>query len=410
MAEPDKNRCGEARWTGGLSRNRFMQEFIRHTLGVYIRKKFNFRFEKYTPKEGAFLLLINHTNDCDPFLASLLLPGYIRFVATEQLTEGPAGKLVSFLVNPIPRKKGASADDTVQYIRINLRLGISVAMFPEGVVSVNGQSGYFSPRTGDLVKNSAGGLITCRITGGYLCYPVWAKHPRRGPAEGKIVREYTREELDKMSVDEINAAIAGDLYVNAYEEQSKNPKRYRGKSFAEGLENALFVCPKCHGVGTMHSKKNDYFCDCGYRVTLGENGFFIGQDIVFNNVLDWDLWQREYIKEQIPIWKQDHILPITADGGQSHKGLKLLGTSGGKRRHPLIKDLRIRLYSDRLEFSDGEKARCFMMSEIGRMASHRSSRLLFTCGGRYYEAASKHEWPVFKYVALWRFLTGRHYL
>ena len=410
MAEIVKNRNDESRWTKGLARNRLMQGFFRHTLGVYIRIKFKYRVQMYTPKQKAFLLLVNHTNDNDPFLTSLLLPGYIRFVATEQLTAGPAGKLISFLVNPIPRKKGASADDTVEYIKTNLRLGISVALFPEGVVSINGQSGYFSPRTGELVKQSTGGLITCCIKGGYLCNPVWAKHPRRGSAEGSVVHEYSREELDKMSVEEINAAIANDLYVNAYEQQRKNPKRYCGKAFAEGLENALFVCPKCHGVGTMQSEQNDYFCDCGYRITLEETAFFSGKDTVFDNVLDWDLWQRDYIKTQVPVWKEDNKKPITADGGKSGKGLKLLETTGRKRRRLIMENARLRLYSDRIEFDGGEKTECFMLSDISRMGSHRSSGLMFTCGGRYYEAASKQEWPVFKYVALWRFLTGRQYL
>ena len=242
-----------------------------------------------------------------------------------------------------------------------------------------------------------------------MCDPVWAKHPRRGSAEGLIVREYTREELDKMSVTEINAAIAKDLYVNAYEEQRKNPKRYRGKAFAEGLENALFVCPKCHGVGTMQSRENDYVCTCGYRVTLGESGFFGGDDVVFDNVLDWDLWQREYIKKQTPVWKQDSKKPITADGGAPGEGLKLIETTGGKKRI-LQERAKITLYCDRLAFFDGEKSEVFLLSDICRMGSHRSSGLMFTCSGRYYEAASKHEWPVFKYVALWRFLTGRSYL
>lgn len=409
MAEIVKNRNDESRWTKGLARNRLMQGFFRHTLGIYIKNKFKYRIQKYVPREKAYLLLINHTNENDPFFASLLLPGYVRFVATEQLTEGPAGKLVKFLVNPIPRKKGACADDTVEYIKTNLRLGISVALFPEGVVSINGQSGYFSPRTGELVKLSTGGLITCRITGGYLCDPVWAKHPRRGSAEGKIVHEYTREELDKMSVSEINAAIANDLYVNAYEEQRKNPKRYRGKAFADGLENALFICPKCHGVGTMQSEKDDYFCKCGYKVTLGENGFFNGESMIFDNVLDWDLWQREYIKKQIPVWKQDHKTPIAADVGALKKGLKLVETTGNKKRF-LMENAKMTLYCDRLELTDETKSELFMLSDISRMGSHRSSGLMFTCGGRYYEAASKQEWPVFKYVALWRFLTGRPYL
>ncbi|WP_430231985.1 lysophospholipid acyltransferase family protein [Nitrosomonas communis] len=409
MAELVKNQHDVTRWTKGLSRNRAMQEFFRHTLGAYIKKKYKYKFLLYQPKEKAFLLLINHTHNCDPFFATLIFPDYIRYVATEQWTEGPAGKLFTFLLNPIPRKKGASADETVENIELNLKLGISVAMFPEGVVSINGQSGYFSPRTGELVKQCTGGLITCRIDGGYLCDPVWAKYPRRGTTEGRAVREYTREELDRMSIDEINAAIAKDLYVNAYEEQRKNPKRYRGKALAEGLENALFICPKCHRVGTMQSDKSDYFCTCGYKVTLGDTGFFTGEDAFFDNVLDWDLWQREYIKEQIPVWKKDNKRPITADDMGSGKGINLFETTGRKRNF-LMNNALVRLYCDRLELVGGEKTERFMLSEINRMGSHRSTGLLFTCGVMYYKASSKCEWPVFKYVALWRFLTGRQYL
>ena len=108
---------------------------------------------------------------------------------------------------------------------------------------------------------------------------------------GAPVGVYPPEELKKMSEAEIADLLARDLYENAYETQSKAPVAFRGKALAETLETALYLCPKCHRIDTLHSRGDRFSCDCGLTMTLDEFGFFQGEDLPFKTPLDWDRWQ-----------------------------------------------------------------------------------------------------------------------
>lgn len=76
-----------------------------------------------------------------------------------------------------------------------------------------------------------------------------------------------------MSVDEINEAIRRDIYINAYEQQKKDPHKYKGRALAEDLETILYLCPKCHAIGKTHSHDNEFSCECGYKMHINEYGF-----------------------------------------------------------------------------------------------------------------------------------------
>lgn len=389
-------------WKRGLGRNRRVMAFVRFLMKGYLRRRFGIGRNEYIPHEEPFLLLGNHVSDWDPFIEALIIPRYMRFVATEHLIKSrPLGPIIRFLINPIPRRKAASADDTVEYIRRNLGLGINVAMFPEGVRTLNGRTGYVSPRTGELVKSASGSLITCRLSGGYLCDPVWASEKRKGEARCEIVAEYSREQLDKMTVDEINEVINRDLFVDVFEDQRGLHCRYSCDSPAAGLENALYICPECCGIGTMRGTGNTFSCRCGYSVRINDYGFFEGEPAVFDNIADWDVWQRDYVASHRSEWlvSPGHVLCCQS-------GITL-SEAGGKKANVLLSGADMQLYPDRIVFESASESKCFELSAITRMSNHRSISLLFSAGEKYYEASSDSEWPVYRYVEMYRLLTGK---
>ncbi len=393
-------------WLKGLKRNNAVYTFLRATLGVFYTKRFKFTFEPFEVKSDTFLLFSNHTNDNDPFFQALMFKTPLRFVAGEKILRvKPWGRIISYLVNPIPRKKGASSDDTIEYIKENLKLSINVAMFPEGVRTINGRTGHISPRTAKLVKDSCAGLVLVRFSGAYMRSPVWAKYKRRGPVKGIFISEYTRDELNKMSVDEINDILHRDLYTNAYDEQRREKIKYKGKNLAEGLENALYICPVCKSIGKIYGSLNSFKCGCGYSVELNEEGFFYSEtnDVLFDDVLKWDLWQREYIKNKSTEWLSNTNYIITSDTSIN------LYEVQNRKKLPVAKQANLRFYADRLHFESAESAHEFQLKDISRMSNFKSSTLLFTYKNKYYEAHAK-QWPVFKYIALYRIMTGQKYL
>ena len=203
---------------------------------------------------------------------------------------------------------------------------------------------------------------------------------------------------------EVNEAIKRDIYVNAFEEQRKRLRYYKGKNLAEHIERILFICPHCNGIGTLHSKGNYLTCDCGYQVEFGQDGFFhqSQKELVFDNVLDWDKWQK-------PVWK-DKVLN-TPDG-------ELIFEEAGQPVYTLEKRKKIelsdnavlRLYKDRFEIVLNENETvAFPIEKLKLVLNVSVESVMFFDGERFLYVKSKNPRAAAKYVAAWRYLIGKDY-
>ena len=243
--------------------------------------------------EGPCLILSNHVTDFDPILVGLSFPEHMYYVAGENVMRmGFLSKLVTRYASVIQRVKGTTDAEAALQILRTLRKGRNVCMFAEGNRTFTGETLPIAPATAKLVKMARSTLITYRLTGGYLSTPRWSTHRRKGRMSGAPVGVYPPEELKKMSEAEIADLLARDLYENAYETQAKGPVAFKGKALAETLETALYLCPKCHRIDTLHSEGDRFYCDCGLSMTIDEFGFFQGDDLPFRTPLDWDKWQE----------------------------------------------------------------------------------------------------------------------
>lgn len=376
-----------------------------HTIGPWVKKNYNYTAKTFKPESKTFLVLVNHTNDIDPFFLAMMFPRYARYVAAESILRKPVtGFLVSFLQNPIPRKKGASGAEVSGLIRDNLKDGVSVLMFPEGVRTINGRTGYISPKTVDLLRGTGAGLITCRIYGGYMSNPLWARNHRKGNIHAEMVREYTAAELENMSDAEVYEAIKSDLYINAYDVQRKEMIPYPGPGLAEGLENVVYLCPKCMNFDGLESSGDTYRCKCGLEMTLDEYGFFQGEDLPFDNVCDWETWQREKINEYSREWQSEKERYICSQDGV------YLNRLGSKSTDVLIDNAKLILNSDALILDNGSDSITFPIPEICDISNFRTTALIFSSKGERYEVRHGESWPVFKYIAFIRLLAGKKYL
>ena len=391
-------------WKKGLWRNKCVFAVLRWPITAFLRLKFDFRAKRYTPKNKTFLLLTNHNSTMDHFMNAAGVKGYMRFVVSDHLMrKGLLSFALRFLVNPIPRRKGGSGAQAVEMIKKNLSLGIPVILYAEGNRSFNGRTGFISPRTGALVKEAEGALITYRIEGAYMQTPRWAKYKRKGPVFGKVIGEYSREELNKMTVEEINRLIARDLFVDEYANQRANKIPYRGENLAENLETALFTCPKCGEIGMLESKGNEFFCKCGMKTRLNEYGFFEGGGLPFDNVYDWDKWQNAAFVDRVDSLKKENAL-VTED-----TGIVLFEVFGNEKK-TLMENARMRLFADRLVFEADGKTETVLLSDIRQTGVAHTQFLYFSAGERYFEVRADHIWCARKYFALHRMLTGMEYV
>lgn len=384
--------------------NAFATTSIINLLKKKVIEDNNVHLEYKKPSHKTFILISNHTEALDPGYEMAALKRYIRYVSSDHAVRlkgvGPIFKHVGGVI--IKHRDKPSQALTDEIIR-NLRAGIPVGLHAEGAMTTNGQTGYISEHTGQLVKDAGVALVTYRFVGGYLRKPRWANKARKGPITGHFVAEYSPEELAKLSVKEITELIRRDTYVNAYEQQRMNPQDYRGEDLAECVERMLYICPKCGQISTLHSKGNFLNCDCGYSLEMKSDGFFHSdKEVIFDNVLDWDLWQRDEFKKKVLSAGENEV--IFTDKGESIKRIK------GEEEELLCENATVRLFKDRfeLEKENGEIITVAMDKIIQVNLANKDSVFLVD-KDNFYELNPKVPRAPTKYIAAWRYLTGREY-
>ncbi|MBE6699977.1 MAG: 1-acyl-sn-glycerol-3-phosphate acyltransferase [Ruminococcaceae bacterium] len=275
---------------------------ILRPVGYAVAKlKFGYKYKKATDLPPNYIVLSNHVTDYDPILVGLSFQPQMYYVASEHITRwGWLYKVLNFVFEPIIRYKATVAASTVMDILRKVRKGNNVCIFAEGVRTWDGVTAPVVPATAQLVKSARCGLVTYRIEGGYFVSPNWASsgNTRRGRLYGAPVGIYTKEDLAKMSVEEIDEIIKRDLHEDAYARQKVEMHRYRSKKRAEGMESLVFLCPHCRENGTLTSEKERVTCSsCGKSFTYDEYGMLDG--IPYKTVYELNQWQRGELKKDV---------------------------------------------------------------------------------------------------------------
>ncbi len=377
----------------GIGFQRAVILFLRVTVGWLLVLIIGFKFKKTKPKSKTYLLLANHNSDLDPIMLIMGTGRHARFVASANILRGFLGGVLNMLFAPIPRPKGAPADATVSLVCENLKQGVSVAMFPEGNKSWDGETGYISPRTARLVKESGAALVTYRLDGDYMKNPRWAKHPRKGPVYGTLVNEYTAEELAGMSEQKIYDIICRDLYADAYAFQREKHVKYVGKNLAEGLELTGYICPVCKSFDTVSTEGNTVFCKCGMKAELDEEGFLHSDDLPFSDLLSWSRWEKGYLAEKASSFGDS---PITTDKNVT---FKINGV-------PVSDNATVSVFKDAVVIC-ADKEYVYPMDKIKKLGAFRTTRVFITCEDGYVELYKPQGISGVKYFTLWRVLSSK---
>jgi 1-acyl-sn-glycerol-3-phosphate acyltransferase len=282
--------------------HRGFNKFLQHTLGRYLDARFNLVGEHLDVVEGLappYLVLSNHMAFWDPFIISAFLPEPVSYVTSDNNFRNPVLRFLLGLVGAIPKSKFMSDYETVRHIfRIRDRGGI-VGIFPEGRRSWDGHTMPLLYATAKLVKLLRTPVLAVVFKGGFLSMPRWSPRIRTGRLTVSFSQLFEAGDLRRMSVDEIydrmTTALAYDEY--AYQRHAMIP--FRGRKRAENMEQSLFACPECEGIGTLRSQKNSFRClGCGLDVYYNVYGFLEQRKgrLQFDNVRDWNVWQLDYLR------------------------------------------------------------------------------------------------------------------
>ena len=282
-----------------VRRDKFFYSLLRFPGRLWLRLSWGFSTQTIRPKSKTYLLYSNHATNADPAMLGVAFSRHMYFVSSDHLQRFKNGRLIMWLAHPILRNKAKTETKTAMDIIRCLRQGHNVCICIEGERTYNGNTLPLAENAGHLAKLAGVGLITYRLHGGYFAQPRWSEKRRKGPTFGQLVREYSPDEIKAMTREEIQAAAAADLWLDAYAEQEKKPISFTGENLAHHLETALFLCPSCLRIGKLKSERDMFACDCGLSMRIDKFGFFHGESAekFFRTVRDWYIWQEEKIEE-----------------------------------------------------------------------------------------------------------------
>ncbi len=253
-------------------------------------------------REQPYFLVSNHQQLNDPLLIGMHLKYYPYPVASNTLYTNPLLRFaLTKILTSIPKRKGQTDTNTIRQIMHTFykeKRGIQIC--PEGNSSYFGeQTPTDFTATAKLIKKLKFDLVIGQFRGGYFADPRWANHYRK---KAPIFLHYKKlvkaSALDTYSVEQLASLLEKEIAFNDYEWNKKAQISYPQKNKAEGSENFLYGCPKCHAIQTISAKGNDIYCDhCGKIANIDDHHMYQSNHIA--DMIEWGHKQKEWLKPHL---------------------------------------------------------------------------------------------------------------
>ena len=192
---------------------------VRPVFKLYFKLKYRCSFDNTISFPEGALFISNHVTTLDPFMIGELSKEHIYYMTNTDLFDHfILGKLIEFLVKPIPKQKGKKSD--LQAIRNCMKVaneGSSICIFVEGNRTFTGELCYFDDSIAKLVKVLKKPVVLCNIEGGYGIDPRFSKGISKGDMHVGIKRIIQPEELSDMMVEDLFRVIKENINVDNFQ-------------------------------------------------------------------------------------------------------------------------------------------------------------------------------------------------
>ena len=359
----------------------------------FVVKKYNIDIEKFKEQgDRQYLIIANHQTGFDQFFVGYTFEGPIYYIASEDIfSMGFISDLLRWAVNPIPIKKQATDISAVLNCMRVAREGGTIALFPEGNRTYSGHTEYINPAIAMLVKKLGLPIVFMKIEGGYGVSPRWGDKVRKGKMRSYVSRVVEPEEYKTLSNDEMMELINRELYVDETEIEGE----YGGKRLAEYLERAIYYCPKCNALSTFESHFDVIECKkCGMKAQYLPNKRIEGVNykLPYNFIADWYEDQLKFVGDlDLASFGDD---PIYVEDGAIDEVIVY------KHKKKLCDNVKVHLYSDRIEVNGADEEYIFPFEEIRAITVCGKNKLNLYFGDKVYQRTGGERFNALKYVNL----------
>lgn len=344
--------------------------------------KIKLRVKRHVKKlERPAIVLCNHGSFIDfVFAGRILRKERPHFVAARLYTyHKTLGKIMRGM-GCLPKSMfTVDLENAKSCVRM-LANGEVLALLPEARLSTVGKFEGVQASTYRFIQRSGVPVYALRMHGSYFAKPKWGVSTRRGAVvEAELSPLFEKGETKTLSLEEIASRVENAIGYNEWDWLENRPKiRYKDKRLAEGLENILYLCPKCGAKYAGFAKGKTLYCGvCGAQTTIDERYAF-EKGAPFENLEKWYAWQtQEMAKElaQNPDFKLESKVELrhssvdgksfTRHAGEGvctldRTGLRYVGTRDGKQEEKFFPIEQIY----RLLFGAGEDFEIYEGKEI----------------------------------------------
>lgn len=290
--------------------SRLLIAVLRLTLGTWLRWRFRITVaqdDRVRALRPPYVVLPNHVNFWDPFLVGIAQPHSLHFVAADGNFRSTLMRILLPRAGAVPKAKARNDLESIRTLQSLIIARKSIAIFAEGQRTWDGVGRALLPGIEKLVRLLDAPVLAVRLRGAYLATPRWSRTLRRGPVTIEKEILLTREDLGRLSREEIARRIGEAIHVDEPAWQRETGRLYHSRRRAEHVEWALFHCPACGADGTLRSSGNEFRCRaCGEEHWIAPSGRLYLRDPSrgfcpprLPDLHSWDSYQHEVLRTRI---------------------------------------------------------------------------------------------------------------
>ena len=231
----------------------------------------------------------------------------------------------------ICKRKFTSDTVMVRHMQHILKLKGIVAIYPEARYSLCGTTAPLPESLGKLCKMMKVPVVTIICHGNHINHPFWNTRHERGvkPTEAEMKLLLTAEDVQELSVDEINQRIVDEFQYDDFKWQKEKGIIVDCEDRAVGLEKILYQCPDCGTEFEMESEGTHIHCRaCGKSWLMTELGEMKAEngETKFTHIPDWYEWERDNVRKEVENGTYSTgVLPVKVESLPNAKGYIELG-------------------------------------------------------------------------------------
>lgn len=204
----------------------------------------------------------------------------------------------------IPKKQFVNDPFAIKSVMNVFKRGGSVAIAPEGIATMYGESHPQIPGTGRMIKVFRKPVYFVEIRGQHLTTSWTSPAERIGKTYATTSLLLSKEQIDKMSAEEIDDLINKATYHDEYEWQKEQQIEFKNiETFYDRLEDFLYKCPKCGKEFKTIGKDGKFVCEeCGSGFTIDNKYNMLPlseESKIFDTPTKWVEWERKSIIDEI---------------------------------------------------------------------------------------------------------------